>query len=242
MKLNGQTALVTGGAHRLGKAIAMALAAAGVHVAIHYHRSAAQAETTLAELRAVGIEATAIQGDLAIVAEVERVVDAAISHWGRLDLLVNSAGIWGSTPLGSVDQARWDELLDTNLRSAFFAAQRAAPALRAARGAIVNIADVGALRPWRNHTPYLISKGGLLTMTEALAKDLAPEVRVNAVAPGPVLLPNDWTAAQAEKSARSVLLRRLGSAEDVAQAVVYLASASYVTGVILPVDGGQRLI
>jgi pteridine reductase len=242
MKLNGQAALVTGGAHRLGKAIAMALAAAGVHVAIHYHRSAAQAEATLAELRAMGIEATTIQGDLAVVAEVERVVDAAISHWGRLDLLVNSAGIWGSTPLGSVDQARWDELLDTNLRSAFFAAQRAAPALRAARGAIVNIADVGALRPWRNHTPYLISKGGLLTMTEALAKDLAPEVRVNAVAPGPVLLPNDWTTAQAEKSARSVLLRRLGSAEDVAQAVVYLASASYVTGVILPVDGGQRLI
>jgi pteridine reductase len=242
MKLNGQAALVTGGAHRLGKAIAMALAAAGVHVAIHYHRSAAQAEATLAELRAMGIEATTIQGDLAVVAEVERVVDAAISHWGRLDLLVNSAGIWGSTPLGSVDQARWDELLDTNLRSAFFAAQRAAPALRAARGAIVNIADVGALRPWRNHTPYLISKGGLLTMTEALAKDLAPEVRVNAVAPGPVLLPNDWTTAQAEKAARSVLLRRLGSAEDVAQAVVYLASASYVTGVILPVDGGQRLI
>ena len=169
-------------------------------------------------------------------------VDAAIGHWGRLDLLVNSAGIWGSTPIGSVTEARWADLMDTNLRSAFFAAQRAAPALRAARGAIVNIADVGAIRPWRNHTPYLVSKGGLLTMTEALAKDLAPEVRVNAVAPGPVLLPNDWTDVQAEKSARSVLLGRLGSAEDVAQAVVYLASATYVTGVILPVDGGQRLI
>src|SRR5258706_494237 len=117
-----------------------------------------------------------------------------------------------------------------------------APALRAARGAIVNIADVGALRPWRNHTPYLVSKGGLLTMTEALAKDLAPEVRVNAIAPGPVLLPDGWTTAQAEKAVRSVLLRRLGSAEDVAQAVVYLAGATYVTGVTLPVDGGQRLI
>jgi pteridine reductase len=242
MELNGQAALVTGGAHRLGKAIALALAQAGAKVAIHYHRSAAQAEATLAELRATGVEATAIQGDLAVVAEVERVVDAAITHWGRLDLLVNSAGIWGTTPIGSVDEARWAELLDTNLRSAFFAAQRAAPALRAARGAIVNIADVGALRPWRNHTPYLVSKGGMLTMTEALAKDLAPEVRVNAVAPGPVLLPDGWTTAQAEKAERSVLLRRLGSAEDVAQAVVYLASATYVTGVTLPVDGGQRLI
>jgi NAD(P)-dependent dehydrogenase (short-subunit alcohol dehydrogenase family) len=242
MELNGRVALVTGGAHRLGKAIALALARAGAHVAIHYHRSAAQAEATLAEMRAMGVEATAIQGDLTVVAEVERVVDAALARWGQLELLVNSAGIWGATPLGSVDEARWAELLDTNLRSAFFAVQRAAPALRAARGAVVNIADASALRPGRNYTPYLVSKGGLLTMTEALAKELAPEVRVNAVAPGPVLLPDDWTPAQAERAARSVLLRRLGSPEDVAQAVVYLAGADYVTGVILPVDGGHRLV
>jgi pteridine reductase len=241
MDLNGRAALVTGGAHRLGKAIALALACAGAHVAIHYHRSATQAEATLAELRAMGVEAAAIQGDLTVVAEVEQVVDAALARWGQLDLLVNSAGIWGATPLGSVDAARWAELLDTNLRSAFFAAQRAAPALRAAHGAVVNIADASALRPGRNYTPYLVSKGGLLTLTEALAKELAPEVRVNAVAPGPVLLPDDWTAAQAERAARSVLLRRLGSPEDVAQAVVYLAGAEYVTGVILPVDGGHRL-
>src|SRR5262245_53866639 len=128
MELNGQAALVTGGAHRLGKAIALALASAGAHVAIHYHRSVAEAEATLAELRATGVEATAIQGDLAIVAEVERVVDAAIERWGRLDLLVNSAGIWSTTSIGSVDEAHWTKLLDTNLRSAFFAAQRAAPA------------------------------------------------------------------------------------------------------------------
>jgi pteridine reductase len=242
MELKGGVALVTGGAHRVGKAIALALGRAGANVAVHYHRSAAQAEATLAELRALGVEAFGIAGDLAVVAEAERMVDDAIGRWGRLDLLVNSAGIWGSTPIGSVTEARWEELLGTNLRSAFFTAQRAAPALRAACGAIVNIADVGALRPWRNHTPYLVSKGGLLTLTEALAKDLAPEVRVNAVAPGPVLLPDSWTAKQAERAARSVLLRRLGSADDVAQAVVYLAQADYVTGVILPVDGGQRLI
>jgi pteridine reductase len=242
MELTGSMALVTGGAHRIGKGIALALGQAGANVAIHYHRSAVQAEATVAELRALGVEAFAIAGDLAVVAEVERVVDSAIMHWGRLDLLVNSAGIWGATPIGSVTETRWAELLDTNLRSAFFAAQRAAAALRAAHGAIVNIADVGALRPWRNHTPYLVSKGGLLTLTEALAKDLAPDVRVNAVAPGPVLLPDDWTAEQAERAIRSVLLRRLGSAEDVAQAVVYLAQADYVTGVTLPVDGGQRLI
>jgi pteridine reductase len=242
MELKGTVALVTGGAHRVGKAIALALGRAGANIAIHYHRSAAPAKATLAELRALEVDATLIQGDLAVVAEVERVVDEAVAQWGRLDLLVNSAGIWGTDPIGSVTEARWAELLDVNLRSAFFASQRAAPALRAGQGAIINIADVGALRPWRNHAPYLVSKGGLLSLTEALAKDLAPEVRVNAVAPGPVLLPDDWTAEQAERAARSVLLRRPGRAEDVAQAVVYLASADYVTGVILPVDGGQRLI
>jgi NAD(P)-dependent dehydrogenase (short-subunit alcohol dehydrogenase family) len=242
MDLRGTVTLVTGGAHRVGKAIALAFGRAGANVAIHYHSSAAPAEETQEELRALGVEAITVRGDLTVVAEIERVVDEAIARWGRLDVLVNSAGIWGATPIGSVTEARWEELLNTNVRSAFFAAHRAAPALRAARGAIVNIADVGAIRPWRNHTPYLVSKGGVLTLTEALAKDLAPEVRVNAIAPGPVLLPSDWTAEQAERSARSVLLGRLGRAEDVAQAAVYLASADFVTGVILPVDGGQRLI
>jgi pteridine reductase len=241
MELTGRAALVTGAAHRVGKAIALALGRAGARVAIHYHRSAAQAGATQAELRALGVESTGIAGDLAQVAEVERVVDEATAHWGQLDILVNCAGIWGATPIGTVSEERRDELIDLNVRSAFFAAQRAAPALRATRGAIVNIADVGALRPWRNHTPYLVSKGGLITLTEALAKDLAPDIRVNAVAPGPVLLPDDWTEQQAERARHSVLLRRIGSPEDVAQAVVYLASAGYVTGVVLPVDGGQRL-
>jgi pteridine reductase len=242
MELHGSVALVTGGARRLGRAIVLALGRAGANVAVHYYQSEAQARATVEELVALGVEATAIGGDLGSVAAVERVVDAAIERWGRLNLLVNSAGIWGPTRLGTVTQERWDELININLRSAFFAAQRAAPALRASRGAIVNIADAGALRPWRNHTPYLVSKGGMITLTEALAKDLAPDVRVNAIAPGPVLLQEDWTPKQIERAIRSVLLGRLGSAEDVAQALVYLAQADYVTGVVLPVDGGQRLI
>jgi pteridine reductase len=242
MNLQGSVALVTGGAHRVGRAIVLALGHAGARVIVHYRSSADAAQAIREELQVLGIECALVAGDLAVVAEAERVVDAAIARWGRLDLLVNSAGLWGSTPIGTVTEARWDELIDTNLRSAFFISQRATPALRAARGAIVNIADVGALRPWRNHTPYLVSKGGIVTLTEVLAKDLAPDVRVNAVAPGPVLLPDNWTPEQAERAARSVLLGRLGSAEDVAQAVVYLAQAEYVTGVILPVDGGQRLV
>ena len=242
MELRGRVALVTGGAHRVGRAIVLALGRAGTRVVVHYHRSEEPARGVQAELAALGTDSALVAGDLAIVAEAERVADQALARWGQLDLLVNSAGIWGSTPIGTVTQARWDELIEVNLRGAFFCAQRAAPALRAARGAIVNIADVGALRPWRNYTPYLVSKGGVVTLTEALAKDLAPEVRVNAVAPGPVLLPDGWTPAQAERAAASVLLKRLGSPEDVAAAVVYLAQADYVTGVVLPVDGGQRLV
>jgi pteridine reductase len=242
MDLHRRVVLVTGGAHRLGRAITLALAHAGANVAVHYHSSAEPASTLRDDVIKLGVEALLVPGDLSVVAEAEQIVDTTLERWGRLDVVVNNAGIWGSTPIGSVSEARWDELLDTNLRSAFFVAQRAAPALREAHGAIVNIADVGALRPWLNHTPYLVSKGGVITLTQALAKDLAPEVRVNAVAPGPVLLPDGWTPEQAERAAKSVLLRRLGRAEDVAQAVVYLAQADFVTGVVLPVDGGQRLI
>ena len=241
MDLVKANVLVTGGAHRLGRAIALAFGRAGANVAIHYHSSASEAEATLADLRALGIHAVAIRGNLADVAEAEAVVDAAVAQLGGLGVLVNSAGIWGSTPLGTVTAERWDELIATNLRAAFFTAQRAAPHLRQAHGAVINIADVGVLRPWKNYTPYLVSKGGVVTLTEALAKDLAPEVRVNAIAPGPVLLPNDWDAKKAEETAKTVLLKRLGSAEDIAQAALYLASAEYITGVTLPVDGGQRL-
>jgi pteridine reductase len=241
MDLHGSVALVTGGARRLGRAIALALGQAGANVVVHYNSSAEQARLVLQELDALGVQSIAVAGDLSRIAEVERVVDTAVARWGRLDELVNNAGIWGSTPIGTVTEARWSELIDTNLRSAFFAAQRATPALRATGGAIINIADVGALRPWRNHTPYLISNGGIITLTEALAVDLAPNVRVNAVAPGAVLLPDDWTSEQIERSTRNVPLKRLGHPEDVAQAVLYLAQADYVTGVVLPVDGGRHL-
>jgi NAD(P)-dependent dehydrogenase (short-subunit alcohol dehydrogenase family) len=240
--LRGSVVLVTGGAHRLGRAIALGFAQAGADVIIHYHSSGAKAGATLAELRGLGVRAAALQADLSRVEEAERLGDQALGQWGRLDVLVNSSGVWGATPVGSTAQEQWDQFLNLNLRGAFFLTQRAAPALRAARGAVVNIADVGALRPWRNHTPYLVSKGGLVTMTEALAKDLAPEVRVNAIAPGPVLLPDDWDEQRAESSKKTVLLRRLGTPEDVAHAAVFLAQASYITGAVLPVDGGNRLI
>ena len=240
--LHGRVALVTGGAHRLGRAITLILGQAGANVVVHYNRSPEQAQSVMQQLTELGVQGAAVGGDLSRVAEVERVVDTAVARWGRLDVLVNNAGIWANTPIGTVTEERWDELIDTNLRSAFFAAQRATPALRAAGGAIINIADIGALRPWRNHTPYLVSKGGIITLTEVLAKDLAPDVRVNAVAPGAALLPDNWTPEQVAQSTRNVPLKRLGSPEGVAEAVLYLAQADYVTGVVLPVDGGRHLV
>ncbi len=241
MHLANRVALVTGGAHRLGRAIVLAMADAGASVMIHYSGSEGQALQTMADAQQRGVDAAIVQGDLMQVSEAERVVDATVAHWQRLDVLVCNAGIWGDTPLGSASAERWDELHALNARAPFLMAQRAAPALRAAGGCMVAITDVGVFSAWKHYTPYLASKAALSMVVQNLAKDLAPEVRVNAVAPGPVLLPEDWDATQREKAANSTLLKRLGTAEDIAEAVVYLARAEYVTGVVLPVDGGRRL-
>jgi NAD(P)-dependent dehydrogenase (short-subunit alcohol dehydrogenase family) len=167
--LHGKAALVTGGARRLGRAIALALATAGANVMIHYHQSTPIAEQTIHDLQALGVQATSVQGDLSQIADCERVVDTALAHWGQLDILVNNSGIWGPTPVGATSEERWDELFNTNLRSAFFTTQRAAAALRATHGAVINIADIGAFRPWANHASYLATKGGIVTLTYALA-------------------------------------------------------------------------
>ncbi len=240
MHQNTQVVLVTGGAHRVGRAIALAFARTGAHVAISYHRSGAQATETVAALEQHA-PAAAFPADLSDTIQAEQLGDAVQAHFGRVDVLVNCAGVWESTPLGTATEAQWEALLNTNARGAFFLTQRLAPALRAARGAIVNIADIGAVQPWPSYTPYLISKGALVSMTYALAKELAPDVRVNAISPGPVLMPDDWTDEQRQKTASTTLLKRLGRPEDVADAAVFLAQAPFITGVVLPVDGGKLL-
>jgi pteridine reductase len=241
MNIHGRVAIVTGGAHRLGRAITLALAQAGANVVIHYHGSEAQAQATMADVQAAGVETISIQADLMQIAEAEHVVDATLDRWGRLDILVCNAGIWGSTPLGNVTPERWDELYALNTRAPFFLAQRAAPYLRASMGCVVAITDVGIYSTWKNYTPYLSSKAALAMVVQNLAKDLSPDVRVNAVAPGAVLLPEDWNEEQHAKAANNTLLKRVGTPEDVAEAVLFLARADYVTGVMLPVDGGWHL-
>ena len=241
MKLKGRVALVTGSARRLGKAIALGLAKSGVNIALHYHTSVQDATTTASELQALGVEVVQIQGDLSEVKQAERVVDQATAAWGRLDILINNAAILKRTPVGTVTELQWNTLLNTNLRGPFFCAQRAArEMIKTGGGVIVNFTDTGVDIAWPGFIPYLISKAGIEMMTYGLAKALAPEIRVNAIAPGPALLEDGHTAEERDTFIQRTLLKRLGGTDSIVEAVLYLVQADFVTGVVLPVDGGQR--
>lgn len=241
MELDGRTALVTGAARRVGRALALALGARRMRVAVHYNASAAEAEATCALVRAAGGDAQPFQADLADRDAPARLVDDVVVRFGTLDVLVNSAAVMERTPVGEVTVDAWDAMFALNLRAPFFAAQAAAAVMRGRGGAIVNIADLAAFETWPAYVPHGITKAGIVQMTRALAHALAPDVRVNAVAPGVVLLPDGWAPDAAERLQATTPLRRLGHAEDVAQAVVYLLEADYVTGETIVVDGGRHV-
>lgn len=241
MSLQGKVALITGGAKRLGKAIAVELGGAGANIALHYRTSSQDTAETATEVAKLGVEVCQIQGDLTEVTAAERVVDEAAAAWGRLDILVNNAAVFQRTPIGTVSETQWNTLLDTNLKGPFFCAQRAAPHLRqGGGGVIINMIETGIYIAWSGYVPYLISKAGLEQMTYGLAKALAPEVRVNGIAPGPILLEEGHSSEARERAIDRTLLERLGGERPITEAVLYLAQAEFVTGVVLPVDGGQR--
>ena len=240
MELRGRAALVTGAGHRVGRAIALALAARGVRVAVHYNRSGVPAEETAARIRQAGGDARLLQADLTRPEAPARLVDDAATALDGLDILVNSAAVMERTPIGEVTTAAWDAMFALNLRAPFFASQAAARHMTKG-GAIVNIADLAAFETWPAYVPHGISKAGVVQMTRALARTLAPAVRVNAVAPGVVLLPETWSTADAERLASTTPLRRVGSPDDVAGAVLYLLEADYVTGHTIVVDGGRHV-
>lgn len=233
-------AVVTGGAVRVGRTIAERLASDGYDLVLHYHSSVEAARTTERRLRDLGATVEAVQADLTRPDQIPLLFEAAESAFGGLDLLVNSAAVFPrSDPLETtVDE--WDRVFALNARAAYFCCQEAARRMKA--GAIVNIVDTGADQAWPGYVPYVASKAALASVTRGLAAALAPDIRVNAVAPGPVLLPEDANG-QAEREAVASLtaLGRVGSPRDVADAVLYLARAEYVTGEILRVDGGQHL-
>lgn len=243
MNLEGKVALVSGGAVRVGKAIALALAAAGADVAFSYKSSAADAAQTREEIQALGRRALAVQADAADVAACRGLVGETVARLGRLDVLVNSASLWKRTRFAELTEEDWDLVTGIVLKGAAFTSQAAAPHLAAhGDGAIVNIVDLSAFVPFRNFAAHSAGKAGLLNLTYSLAIELAPAVRVNAVAPGPVLPPPGYSQKQMDAAADGTLLRRWGAPEDVAQAAVFLIQASYITGTVIEVDGGEHLM
>lgn len=238
--LAGRAALVTGAGRRLGRAIAEALGGRGMCVAVHYNGSEEGARQTAEAIRQAGGSAHLVAADLRDPAAPAALVRAAAELCGGLDLVVNSAATMTRTPLGGITPAQWDETMALNLRAPFFVAQEAAAVLRPG-GSIINMADLAAYESWPAYLPHGISKAGVVQMTRALASALGPAIRVNAVAPGAVLLPDDWDEAAARRLASTTPLGRLGEPQDVVDAVLYLATAPYVTGQTLIVDGGRNV-
>ena len=241
MELNGRIALVTGAGRRVGRAIATALGQRSVHVAVHYNGSASGARETVADIERAGGRATLFQADLSQPAAPTSLIDDVATALGGLDILVNSAAIMQRTPLESVTPADWDATFAINSRAPFFASLAARRHMAERGGAIVNIADLAGLETWPAYIPHGLSKTVVVQMTRALAKTLAPSVRVNAVAPGVILLPEGWEAETGERLRRTTPLKRLGSVNDVVSAVIYLLEADYVTGETIVVDGGRHV-
>lgn len=241
MELRGRVALVTGAGRRVGRTIAVALGARGMQVVVHYNGSEEGARETASTIERAGGRAMTIAGDLRDPAVPEKLVAAATDRYQALDLLVNSAAVMERTPFGSVTADQWDAMFALNLRAPFLLSQAAADALGRREGAIVNIADLAAFESWPAYVPHGITKAGVVQLTRSLARVLAPRVRVNAVAPGAVLLPDDWDETSRDHLIATTPLRRLGSPDDVARAVIYLAEADYVTGETLIVDGGRHV-
>jgi len=235
---------VTGGARRVGAAIARRLHAAGASVVLHYRDSAADADRLAAELNALRANSAAtVKAELLAPIAPRALVAAALDGFGRLDVLVNNASSFFPVALGAIEASHWEELIGSNLRAPLFLSQEAAPHLAKAQGAIVNIVDIHAERPLKGYPVYSIAKAGLAALTRSLALELAPRVRVNGVAPGAIAWPEDgqFEPAERERVIATTPLGRTGTAEDIAQAVHFLASAPYVTGQILAVDGGRSI-
>jgi 3-oxoacyl-[acyl-carrier protein] reductase/pteridine reductase len=238
--LEGQVVLVTGAAKRIGRALALSLADAGASVAITFRDSESDAERTVADLQALGVQAAAFRAELRDPAQIRAAVDTAAARFGRLDILVNNAGRYETAALESITVEQWDAMFDTNTRAPFLTAQAAYPHLKAAHGRIINIGSLGGLHPWPTHAHYCTSKAALHMLTRTMSKAWAPEISVNCVAPGMIV--NDEVDPEFEHFARRTPMKRNGSAPDVAAAVLFFATGPhFITGQILSVDGGLGL-
>jgi NAD(P)-dependent dehydrogenase (short-subunit alcohol dehydrogenase family) len=243
MQISDSITLVTGSARRIGRALALEFAHKGAKLAIHYLDSEDEARRTLEEARAIGVDAELFRANLVDDGERDALIPEVKARFGGLDILVNSASAFGPATLGETTPELWDEQIDTNAKAPFFLARSAGQwMVEKGRGKIVNIADTAGEAIWPGYLPYSISKAALLSVTRGLAKSLAPEVQVNAVAPGPVQFPEYYTEDQKRLAVERTLLKRAGSAEDVVRAVIFLVESDYVTGEILHVDGGRHVL
>jgi NAD(P)-dependent dehydrogenase (short-subunit alcohol dehydrogenase family) len=239
MQIVGKTVLVTGSSHRLGKAILMKLAHEGANVVVHYNSSAQAAAQTVDEAKALGVDAIAIQCDIAKLEEVQRMRHVVEAHFGGVDILVNNAVFFGQHPVPTDDYTVWHGVTGVTINGSFYVSNEFAPSMLARGGGIIiNMIDAAAWEPWPNLTAYCVAKTGLVAMTKMLALELAPSIRVNAIAPGPVLPPRHYDETLLAKIADPTLLKRWGSVEDVTRAVKYLIEADYVTAEVTGVNGG----
>jgi pteridine reductase len=238
--MQGRVALVTGAAKRIGRAVAVRLAEEGADVIIHFRGSKGEAAEAVAEIENLGRRAVAIQADLGDISQIKRLMAETGKQFGRLDILVNSAANFLPASIVSTTEQVWDASLGTNLKAPFFCSQAAAPLLRQSRGAIINFADVGGLLAWKGYLPHCVSKAGAIMLTRCLAKELAPEVRVNAIAPGTITMPGDPPEWE-EDFVKRAPLRRSGRPSDVVETVVFLVRSEFITGQVIVVDGGRTL-
>jgi pteridine reductase len=241
MELSDRTALVTGGAHRVGRALALALAHQGADLALHYHDSEADARQTADEIRSLGRRAETFQADLGDAREAAALAARVVDAMGGLDVLVNNAALFESGRFLQVTAEAWDRVMAVNVRAPFLLLKATAPHLARSNGVAVNVADVSGLRPWPAFPHHSVSKAALIHLTRVAARALGPDVRVSCIVPGTVLPPEDYTEEQIEESARRTVLGRIGSAEDVADALLYLVRSDFTTGTVLVVDGGRML-
>ena len=241
MDLRGRVALVTGGGRRVGRALALALGERGATVAVHFNDASAGADDVVKAIAGAGGKSRAFGADLTDPDAPATLVTQIVDTFGQLDVLVNSAAIMVRTPFGEVDATTWDRMFALNLRAPFLLSQAAAPHLRRTRGAIVNISDLAAFETWPAYIPHGITKAGVNQITRNLARMLAPEVRVNGIAPGTVLLPDGWSEADSKRLSETTPLGRPGSPADVVAAMLYLLDADYVTGDTIVVDGGRHV-
>ena len=243
MDIHQKTALVTGAAKRVGREIAMKLAQKGARVLLHYNTSETEALKTSSEIKNLGADCRLFKADLSKERDIDRMVKEIYASGASVDILVNSASLFYKTFVGKTSEDDWNRLLDTNLKAPFFLSQVIGSHMRQNKGGVIlNIADWSGLRPYKDYAAYCASKGGLITLTKAFARDLAPHVRVNAIAPGPVLLPPDFSEKEKEAIAQQTAVGRIGTPADIANAAAFLIDNDFINGTVLVVDGGRSIV